>query len=106
MAEKGKTCRIYQTSRREWTFESWHWAMIHGFDQNAYRKVHEMPVSRDTTAEDIYRMLNLDHPDGYRGRSLSVSDVIVFVDEDGDEALYCDSIGFKYLSHDFWEEAA
>ena len=32
--------------------------------------------------EEVYQMFNLDHPDGYRGRSLSVSDVVEVVGEE------------------------
>lgn len=34
------------------------------------------------TLEEVYQMFNLDHPDGYRGRSLSVSDVVEVVGEE------------------------
>ena len=40
-----------------------------------YDKVFEGEVECGTL-EEVYQMFNLDHPDGYRGRSLSVSDVI------------------------------
>ena len=40
-----------------------------------YDKVFEGEVECGTL-EEVYQMFNLDHPDGYRGRSLSVSDVV------------------------------
>lgn len=58
-----------------------------------------------TDLEEIYRMFNIDQPEGYKGRSLSVSDVIeVFPTEGEDKSAikegfyYCDSIGFKEVS--------
>lgn len=50
--------------------------------------------------EEIYEIFNLDKPDGYHGRSMSVSDVIAVRNhEDGCTQYYfCDSIGFKQIS--------
>ena len=47
--------------------------------------------------EDVYRIFNIDKPDGYTGRSLSVSDVVEVVKSDDVRPCfyYCDSIGFK-----------
>ncbi|MCM1296286.1 MAG: YodL domain-containing protein [Muribaculaceae bacterium] len=52
------------------------------------------------TLEGIYTMFNSDHPQGYKARSLSVSDVVEIV---SDEKLkpgfyFCDSFGFKEVS--------
>lgn len=55
--------------------------------------------------EDVYRMFNLHHPSGYTGRSLSVSDVVEVIDENGKSAFYfCDIIGFQKV--DFEPELA
>ena len=44
--------------------------------------------------EDVYTILNLNPPEGYKARSLSVSD-IVSATVDGRERLYfCDSVGW------------
>ena len=51
--------------------------------------------------EDVYRMFNLDIPAGYRGRSLSVSDVVEVKDSDGSSTFhYCDMFGFKDVEFD------
>ena len=52
--------------------------------------------------EDVFQMFNLSHPAGYRGRSLSVSDVVAVCDPNtGAERYYfCDSIGFKEIEFD------
>lgn len=47
-------------------------------DSSLYDKVFEGEVDCDNL-EGIYQMFNLNHPDGYRGRSLSVSDVVEVV---------------------------
>ena len=49
------------------------------------------------TLEDIYRRFNIDHPEDFRGHSLSVSDVVVLHEKGTDTAYYVDSIGFKEL---------
>ena len=52
------------------------------------------------TLEEVYQMFNLDHPDGYRGRSLSVSDVVEVVGEEKSPFHFCDSIGFREVDFD------
>ena len=54
------------------------------------------------TLEDVYSMFNTNHPLGYVGRSLSVSDVVQILDG-GDEEIgfyYCDSFGFQKVDFD------
>lgn len=52
--------------------------------------------------EDVYRMFNVNHPQGYKGRSLSVSDVVHVrsspVETPG--FYFCDNIGFKAVPFD------
>jgi len=45
--------------------------------------------------EEIYVRCNMDHPPGYDGHSLSMSDVVELYDADGSEYHYCDRLGFK-----------
>ena len=52
------------------------------------------------TLEEVYQMFNLDHPDGYQGRSLSVSDVVEVVGEEKSTFHFCDSIGFREVDFD------
>ena len=49
--------------------------------------------------EAVYAKFNLDHPAGYTGRSMSVSDVVEVVESNtAKEGFYfCDSIGFKEI---------
>lgn len=64
-----------------------------------YDKVFEGKVDCGTL-EEVYQMFNLDHPDGYQGRSLSVSDVVEVVGEEKSTFHFCDSIGFREVDFD------
>ena len=48
----------------------------------------------------MFYIFNMAHPQDYRTRSLSVSDVIEIVEESGSTFYYCDSIGFREVSFD------
>ena len=52
--------------------------------------------------EDVFQKFNIDHPEGYKGRSLSVSDVVEIVDAEGADKgfYYCDNIGFSKVEFD------
>ena len=64
-------------------------------DRKNYALVYTAPLDKKTTLEDIYRTFNADdRPAGFRGHSLSVSDVVVVNRSGKEEAHYCDSIGF------------
>ena len=76
-----------------------------------------VPVWQDTDAEDhcenllesIFTRFNLDQkPEHYAGRSLSVSDIVLFYDEqDGQyqlvRAFYCNSVGWADITKHFLE---
>ena len=66
-------------------------------DSKIYDKVFDGEVDCKTL-EDVYRMFNLNHPKDYKGRSLSVSDVVeVIKDEETSDFNFCDSIGCKQI---------
>lgn len=65
-----------------------------GCDRRIYDKVFEGAVKCKTLSE-VYMMFNTFVPDGYRGRSLTVSDVVHIVDTN--EYWYCDSVGWKKI---------
>ena len=69
-----------------------------GADRSIYDKVFEGRVDCENLSE-IYMMFNLNFPEGYKGRSLSVSDV-VYID-DTKEFWYCDRIGWQKI---YWKE--
>lgn len=66
-----------------------------------YKKVYsgncgEMPMQNcGVVLEELYKTFNIDHPEDYAARSLSVSDLIVLHDGEAAHCYYCDSIGFK-----------
>lgn len=70
-------------------------------DSTIYDRVFDGEI-RGTSPEDVYARFNWDLPSGYRGRSLSVSDVV----EIGEGAkvepgfYFCESIGFKKVDFD------
>ena len=62
-----------------------------------YEMVYEGEVEAETT-EDIFFVFNVKFPKDYKGRSLSVSDVVEIINSDGkNEFYFCDTIGFKRI---------
>lgn len=47
--------------------------------------------------ESIYTKFNMEHPNGFKGHSLSISDVVELYDESGSEFHYVDRIGFQKI---------
>lgn len=51
--------------------------------------------------EQVFVMCNCEHPEGYKGHSLSVSDVVEFQYETGERKFFfCDSWGFPVVAFD------
>ena len=48
--------------------------------------------------EEIYRTFNIDHPEDFRGHSLSVSDIVALKQDGVVSCHYVDSVGFTELS--------
>ncbi len=57
----------------------------------------------DTMLENIYKKFNSGKVPDFDGRSMSVSDVIVFCTGTADTAYYCDPFGFTQLPGFLWE---
>ena len=70
-------------------------------DSSIYNKVFDGEVSHHDL-EDIYHLFNTDPPEGYKGHSLSVSDVVEVEEAQGDAPgfYYCDRIGFEPIEFD------
>lgn len=63
-------------------------------DSSIYDKVYEGGVDC-RNLEEVYTLFNMNHPADFTGHSLSVSDVVEVIAEDGHSTFhYCDSIGF------------
>ena len=70
------------------------------FPAEIYEPVFVGEVKADSI-EDVFAIFNINHPKGYKDRSMSVSDVLEIVDETGEsEFLFCDSIGFTKIEFD------
>ncbi len=58
----------------------------------------------NATLEALYTQFNTDHPEDFRGHSLSVSDVIVISVDGKDTAYFCESFGFTEMPEFFREK--
>lgn len=81
---------------RDYRFESADSLKKHGLyiDRENYDRVYRGRLREGETLEDIYRRFNIDHPEDFRGHSLSVSDIICVKSNGTTAAYYVDSIGF------------
>lgn len=59
-----------------------------------YYEVWSGYVDDDITLDNIFTMCNLNHPEGYKGHSLSISDIVVI---EGKYYWYCDTFGWKEI---------
>lgn len=66
-------------------------------DPDNYRAVYDGEVDTNDL-EALYAKFNLDHPSGYEGHSLSMSDVVELYDDSGSSFHYVDRFGFKEVS--------
>ena len=90
--------RIYQINKELDTenalFMGFDFAEKHGgVDSSVYKCVFDGSLNC-SDIENIYTLCNTEHPIGYYGHSLSVSDIV----ELDDGCYFCDSIGFKKLA--------
>jgi hypothetical protein len=65
-------------------------------NQHDYEAVYDGEVETNDL-EDIYAKFNMEHPAGFSGHSLSMSDVVELYDSTGSEFHYVDRIGFKQI---------
>ena len=83
----------------DYLFEAWRYAKDK-FDISDYKSVYSGTVIGKRTLDGeildkIFETFNDEAPDGFKGHSLSVSDVIIFTYDNGNKkAYYCDSIGW------------
>lgn len=96
--------RVYQVNTdrdyEEIAFMPYSYAEQHGIDPYAYDKVYDGEMDANSL-EDVFRLLNTGRfPEGYLGRSLSVSDVCEVITNGQSDFYYCDSVGFKKIEFD------
>lgn len=65
-------------------------------DPDNYRQVYDGAVETNDL-EALYTKFNTDHPVGYEGHSLSMSDVLELYDESGSTFHYVDRFGFQQV---------
>jgi hypothetical protein len=53
----------------------------------------DMPA--EAALEELFRVFNVDHPEGFRFASMSMSDVVAI---DGGDSFYCDRCGWTRLT--------
>ena len=74
-------------------------------DRSNYELVYEGPVPQECAGmtdtelilNSIYYQMNMQHPDGYRGASMSMSDVVALTQDGKTTCYYTDRIGFRQL---------
>lgn len=67
-----------------------------GPDRENYRVAYDGQLGTNDL-EEIYTRFNMDHPPGFTGHSLSMSDVVELYDESSSEYHFCDHFGFKKI---------
>ena len=104
VAEPDKdTFSIYQLKRgdetRDFRFEPYDRLAATGrtADRANYDLIYTAELTPGTSLEDIYTRFNIDHPKGFKGHSLSVSDVVVLHQNGQDTAHYVDSSGYRQV---------
>lgn len=65
-------------------------------DPDNYRVVYDGEVETNDM-EELFAKFNLDHPPGYEGHSLSMSDVVELYDDLGSSFHYVDRFGFREI---------
>lgn len=65
-------------------------------DPGNYRVVYDGEVETNDM-EELFAKFNLDHPPGYEGHSLSMSDVVELYDDLGSSFHYVDRFGFREI---------
>lgn len=60
-----------------------------------YDLVYTAPLEEGTSLEDIYIRFNINHPEDFKGHSLSVSDVVVLHQNGENTSHYVDFIGYR-----------
>ena len=72
-----------------------------GLDSEIYDKVYEGTIDSGTL-EDVFCTFNIGRPEGFKGHSLSVSDVVEVIQSERTEPgfYFCDSFGFQKVEFD------
>ena len=74
-----------------------------GIQKEDYEKVYEGDMAGGWALEDLFYIFNADIPEDFKGRSMSISDIVIIEDNGKKKAYYVDLIGFKEV--DFMEDS-
>ncbi len=94
---------------RDKAFLSWDKFQKYGYeiDQEDYIKTYEGFIESEDALNSLYSVFNISdlRPVDFYGRSMSISDVIVLEDDEGNErAFYVDRVGFTEVT-DQWDQS-
>ena len=91
----------------KYMYVPWDVLMKYGYEVKFehYRKVYSAPldeINEETLGKKICKELKEDLPERFLGRRLSISDVIVLINNGERNAYFIDSIGFRELPMFHW----
>ena len=66
-------------------------------DRENYDRVYRGRLQENETLDDIYKRFNIDHPQDFRGHSLSVGDIVAVKKNGTIRAYFVDSFGFTVV---------
>lgn len=98
----------HNSELRDFLFMRWEFMQKMGVtpSPSGYTKVYQGGILEREPAKNTENVLdflffqfNTHHPKGYKGHSLSISDVIVLNKKDTKEAYFVDDIGFKLIEN-------
>lgn len=97
-----KNCRIWQLKPESDILMRFigYDEMVEKFEEpnmRDYEAVYDGEVETNDL-ESIYAKFNVEHPEGFTGHSLSMSDVVELYDDAGSEFHYVDRFGFKQIN--------
>lgn len=74
-------------------------AVQKGFKRSDYQCVYEGELKPGENLDTLYVKFNISHPEGFKGHSLSVSDIIVLTVEGKNKTFYIDTFGFARVTN-------
>lgn len=78
-------------------------------DKNNYELTYICRLPDNATLENLFEKFNINRPQDFKGRSMSVSDIVVLHRNGEDKAYYCDVSGFveapEFLKENYLENA-
>ena len=97
---QGATYEIWQLKdipeNRALLFSDFAFASTYRLTESRYNKLYEAAADTDTDSLDkIYMKFNIAHPKGFKGHSLSMSDIVVVSQGGKRMAYYVDTWGFQ-----------